>query len=72
MLPAFADYQNANSRRFFDRVRVGLDRLGIVYRMNPRLVRGLDYYTHTAFEFVTAKLGAQGAVAAVDGMDWSR
>ena len=60
--PAFADYQNAESRRFFDRVRAGLDRLGIVYRMNPRLVRGLDYYTHTAFEFVTAKLGAQGTV----------
>ncbi len=60
--PAFADYQNAESRRFFDRVRAGLDRLSIVYRMNPRLVRGLDYYTHTAFEFVTAKLGAQGTV----------
>jgi histidyl-tRNA synthetase len=60
--PAFADYQNAESRRFFDRVRAGLDRLGIVYRLNPRLVRGLDYYTHTAFEFVTADLGAQGTV----------
>jgi histidyl-tRNA synthetase len=60
--PAFADYQNAESRRFFDRVRAGLDRLGIVYRLNPRLVRGLDYYTHTAFEFVTAGLGAQGTV----------
>jgi histidyl-tRNA synthetase len=60
--PAFADYQNAESRRFFDRVRAGLDRLGITYRLNPRLVRGLDYYTHTAFEFVTADLGAQGTV----------
>ena len=60
--PAFADYQNAESRRFFDRVRAGLDRLGIIYRLNPRLVRGLDYYTHTAFEFVTADLGAQGTV----------
>ena len=60
--PAFAGYQNAESRRFFDRVRAGLDRLGIVYRLNPRLVRGLDYYTHTAFEFVTADLGAQGTV----------
>jgi len=59
---AFADYQNAESRRFFDRVRAGLDRLGIIYRLNPRLVRGLDYYTHTAFEFVTADLGAQGTV----------
>ncbi len=60
--PAFTDYQNAESRRFFDRVRAGLDRLGISYHLNPRLVRGLDYYTHTAFEFVTADLGAQGTV----------
>ena len=60
--PAFADYLNPESRNFFDRVRSGLDRLGIDYRLNPRLVRGLDYYTHTAFEFVTADLGAQGTV----------
>jgi histidyl-tRNA synthetase len=60
--PAFADYLNAESRRFFDRVRAGLDRLDISYGLNPRLVRGLDYYTHTAFEFVTADLGAQGTV----------
>ena len=60
--PAFADYLNAESRRFFDRVRDGLDRLGITHRPNPRLVRGLDYYTHTAFEFVTTDLGAQGTV----------
>ena len=43
-------------------MRDGLDRLGIAYRLNPRLVRGLDYYTHTAFEFITADLGAQGTV----------
>ena len=60
--PVFADYQNAESRRFFDHVRTGLDRLGIAYRLNPRLVRGLDYYTHTAFEFVTTDLGTQGTV----------
>jgi len=60
--PVFADYLNAESRRFFDRVCAGLDRLGIIYRLNPRLVRGLDYYSHTAFEFVTADLGAQGTV----------
>ena len=60
--PAFADYLNAESRRLFDRVRDGLDRLGIDHRLNPRLVRGLDYYTHTAFEFVTTDLGAQGTV----------
>ena len=60
--PAFADYLSAESRRFFDRVGAGLDRLDISYGLNPRLVRGLDYYTHTAFEFVTADLGAQGTV----------
>ncbi len=60
--PPFADYLNAGSRDFFDQVRAGLDRLGIYHRVNPRLVRGLDYYTHTAFEFVTRDLGAQGTV----------
>jgi histidyl-tRNA synthetase len=60
--PDFAGYLNDASRDFFARVRDGLDRLGIAYRRNPRLVRGLDYYTHTAFEFVTTALGAQGTV----------
>jgi histidyl-tRNA synthetase len=60
--PPFADYVNLASRDFFDRVCNGLDTIGISYRVNPRLVRGLDYYTHTAFEFVTADLGAQGTV----------
>ncbi|HJU18794.1 MAG TPA: histidine--tRNA ligase [Stellaceae bacterium] len=60
--PAFADYLNEASRDFFARVCDGLDSLGISYRHNPRLVRGLDYYTHTAFEFVTERLGAQGTV----------
>ena len=60
--PDFADYLNAPSQHFFEQVRLGLDRLGISYRVNPRLVRGLDYYTHTAFEFVTDHLGAQGTV----------
>ena len=60
--PAFADYLDPESRRFFDRVRDGLDCLGISYHLNPRLVRGLDYYTHTAFEFITTDLGAQGTV----------
>ena len=52
------------SHEFFAAVRDGLDRLGIAYRLNPRLVRGLDYYTHTVFEFVTTDLGAQGTVMA--------
>src|SRR5213082_2109878 len=60
--PDFAEYLNEASRAFFARVRDGLDALGIAYRLNPRLVRGLDYYTHTAFEFVTTDLGAQGTV----------
>ena len=60
--PDFSDYLNEESHAFFARVRDGLDRLGIAYRLNPRLVRGLDYYTHTAFEFVTTALGAQGTV----------
>jgi len=60
--PSFDDYLNEGSRDFFLRVRAGLERIGIAYRLNPRLVRGLDYYTHTAFEFVTTDLGAQGTV----------
>ena len=60
--PDFSEYLNDASREFFARVRDGLDALGIAYRRNPRLVRGLDYYTHTAFEFVTSELGAQGTV----------
>jgi histidyl-tRNA synthetase len=55
---------NEQSRAFFAAVRAGLDVLGIAYAINPLLVRGLDYYTHTAFEFTTDRLGAQGAVLA--------
>jgi histidyl-tRNA synthetase len=60
--PPFEEFLNSASCDFFARVRDGLDLLGISYRLNPRLVRGLDYYTHTAFEFVTSDLGAQGTV----------
>jgi histidyl-tRNA synthetase len=60
--PPFEEFLNTPSRDFLARVRDGLDALGISYRLNPRLVRGLDYYTHTAFEFVTSDLGAQGTV----------
>ncbi len=49
---------------FYDGLRAHLDRLRVPFRENPRIVRGLDYYSHTAFEFVTDKLGAQGAVMA--------
>jgi histidyl-tRNA synthetase len=60
--PLFDDYLNEASRDFFARVAEGLGELGIAYQLNPRLVRGLDYYTHTAFEFVSGELGAQGTV----------
>ncbi len=62
--PIFTDSMTADSRYFFDQVRQGLDFLDIKYKENPRLVRGLDYYTHTVFEFVTTDLGAQGTLLA--------
>src|SRR5579871_1471360 len=60
--PQFGDFLNQESRDFFKTVKAGLDALGIAYQLNPRLVRGLDYYCHTAFEFTTTELGAQGTV----------
>jgi histidyl-tRNA synthetase len=60
--PAFQDHLNAASQEFFAKVRAGLDALKIPYRLNQQLVRGLDYYCHTAFEFTTEALGAQGTV----------
>jgi len=62
--PLFSDYLSDSARAFFDEVRAGLDRIGVAYKVNPRLVRGLDYYCHTAFEFTTEALGAQGTVLA--------
>lgn len=62
--PRFEDYLNLESQQFFFQVCQGLDQLGISYIINRRLVRGLDYYNHTAFEFVTTELGAQGTVLA--------
>jgi histidyl-tRNA synthetase len=52
------------ARGFFDKVTSGLDAAGVAWTRNARLVRGLDYYRHTAFEFVTDRLGAQGTVLA--------
>jgi histidyl-tRNA synthetase len=60
--PLFAEHLNQASGDFFAEVTASLDALGIAYRLNPRLVRGLDYYCHTAFEFTTDQLGAQGTV----------
>ncbi len=62
--PRFSDSLTPGATAYFDAVRRGLDALAIPYRRNERLVRGLDYYTHTAFEFTTTHLGAQGAVIA--------
>ena len=62
--PRFEAYLNQASQDFFAQVKAGLAALGIAYHLNPRLVRGLDYYTHTCFEFTTARLGAQGTVMA--------
>jgi len=62
--PSFADYLTPDAQAFFDTVRGGLEDLEIAYQINPRLVRGLDYYCHTAFEFTTDQLGAQGTVLA--------
>ncbi|SOD91250.1 histidine--tRNA ligase [Caenispirillum bisanense] len=62
--PVFTDYLNETSRAFFETVTKGLTALGIPFVHNPRLVRGLDYYSHTAFEFTTTELGAQGTVLA--------
>ncbi len=60
--PEISDFLTQDARDFFARVREGLEALGIAYELNLRLVRGLDYYCHTAFEFTTTALGAQGTV----------
>ncbi|MFI4987119.1 MAG: histidine--tRNA ligase [Alphaproteobacteria bacterium] len=62
--PVFFDYLNESSSTFFAKVTSSLAALGIAYELNPRIVRGLDYYCHTVFEFTTSELGAQGAVIA--------
>ena len=60
--PTLADALSPASRERFERVQSGLSALGIPYRLNPRLVRGLDYYSHTAFEITSDQLGAQATV----------
>ncbi|PTU75262.1 histidine--tRNA ligase [Pseudomonas mangrovi] len=62
--PMLADYLDKESQAHFDGLRARLDALGIAYQINPKLVRGLDYYGRTVFEWVTDKLGAQGTVCA--------
>ncbi|CAD7854617.1 MAG: Histidyl-tRNA synthetase (EC 6.1.1.21) [Olavius algarvensis Gamma 1 endosymbiont] len=62
--PHIMDYLGPASREHFAGFRAGLDAAGIGYVVNPRLVRGLDYYNRTVFEWITDHLGAQGAVCA--------
>jgi histidyl-tRNA synthetase len=61
-LPKIADCLDEDSRAHFDAVKAALDAAGVPYRLNPRLVRGLDYYTRTTFEFTHGGLGAQNAL----------
>jgi histidyl-tRNA synthetase len=62
--PSIDDFLTPQAADFFAEVTAGLDSLGLRWERAPRLVRGLDYYRHTAFEFVTDRLGAQGTVLA--------
>ena len=60
--PRIDDFLNGEAQDFFGAVTSGLDAAGVAWTRAPALVRGLDYYRHTAFEFVTDRLGAQGTV----------
>jgi histidyl-tRNA synthetase len=60
--PKLMDFLGPQSRAHFDAVRAVLDAAGLAYRVNPRLVRGMDYYNLTVFEWVTDQLGSQGTV----------
>ncbi|MBY8825369.1 histidine--tRNA ligase [Sphingomonas colocasiae] len=60
--PSIDDYLSVEAGNFFEKVTRGLDAANVPWTRDPRLVRGLDYYRHTAFEFITDRLGAQGTV----------
>jgi histidyl-tRNA synthetase len=60
--PQLLDFLGESSRKHLDTVTTLLDACGVSWRLNPRLVRGLDYYSHTVFEFITDELGAQGTL----------
>jgi histidyl-tRNA synthetase len=60
--PSMHDFLDKDSIEHFDKLKAYLDLAGIEYEVNPRLVRGLDYYSRTVFEWVTDQLGAQGTV----------
>ena len=60
--PAFDDYLDAESRAHFDVLQARLTAAGVTFTLNPRLVRGLDYYSRTVFEWTTRHLGSQGTI----------
>lgn len=62
--PLMSSCMNEASEEFFTRVKRGLETIGVPFVLDERLVRGMDYYCHTAFEFITTELGAQGTVLA--------
>lgn len=62
--PKLLDHLDQASRAHFEQLCVLLDQCGIAYHINPRLVRGLDYYNRTVFEWVTGQLGTQGTICA--------
>jgi histidyl-tRNA synthetase len=62
--PTIAAHLTDAAREFYERLKENLTRFGVEFVENPRIVRGLDYYSHTAFEFITTTLGAQGTVMA--------
>lgn len=62
--PSLHDYLDPESKQHFEHLCSMLDAMGIQYVINPRLVRGLDYYTRTVFEWITEELGAQGTICA--------
>ena len=62
--PALMDHLDDDSLQQFDKLKASLDAAGVEYSINPRLVRGLDYYCKTVFEWITDELGAQGTICA--------
>ena len=62
--PVIGDFLGAESKQHFEQICAMLDSAGVSYQINPKLVRGLDYYSQTVFEWVTTELGAQGTICA--------
>lgn len=68
--PKLIEFQGEASLSHFNRVRAILDANGVVYSLNPRLVRGMDYYNLTVFEFITTRLGSQGTICGGGRFDY--